>query len=635
MTLPPIDNVLGRLDGVRKDGSGWSARCPCRQDDHNPSLHIGLGNDERVLLTCHRGGGCNLEEICAALELTVAELHPEPLERESRPARKTAAKKPAPAKKPNPRTQPTPTLPDKSQQKLTLTDTWDYRDEHGTLLFQKRRFVDEAGHKTYRQRRPDPTGGWINNLGDTPQVLYRLPQIVAAVNRHDTIWVVEGERDADTLVEHHFEATTMPGGAGKWRDLHTQVLAGADIVIVADNDRPGRDHARSVATALTQAGSTVHLLIAPDPHKDVTDLLAAGLTLDDLLELAPDPEPDEPAIPTVAETDQPTLLEPAPEPASNPTVAETPETLPADPLHVPEAEWDALVDGVVAVLDDPALGEEQRLVKARRLLERASPEARVLDPTVLSWAEFVQGEDDPYDWLIPGVLERGERVIVVAEEGAGKTFLMRQVALCTAAGVHPFTKSRMDRIKTLTVDLENPERIIRRTSKEIVQSIRLFTKETPDAGLVIKPAGLNLLKAEDRVFLEKAIERAEPDLVCMGPLYKAFVDPGGRTSEAIAVEVAKYLDELRDRYRISWWLEHHAPLGDSMRSRDLRPFGSAVWSRWPEFGLALHHDPTEPHDYIYEVKHFRGARDARHWPLRMKRGGQGNLPFEVLTYLNS
>jgi replicative DNA helicase len=153
----------------------------------------------------------------------------------------------------------------------------------------------------------------------------------------------------------------------------------------------------------------------------------------------------------------------------------------------------------------------------------------------------------------------------------------------------------------------------------------------PDAHLVVKPAGLDLLTSTDRRVLEDHIEAVKPELLVMGPLYKSFVDPGGRTSEAVAVEIAKYLDYIRDTYKCALWLEHHAPLGTSMSTRDLRPFGSAVWSRWPEFGLSLTPDLTSGIAYTYDVKHFRGARDERQWPTKMKRGTL--FPFEVIDFM--
>ena len=67
---PQIASFLSKLEGVKVSGSNWYARCPCRNDDNNPSLSIGQGRDGRVLATCHRGGGCSLDEICAAMKIT-------------------------------------------------------------------------------------------------------------------------------------------------------------------------------------------------------------------------------------------------------------------------------------------------------------------------------------------------------------------------------------------------------------------------------------------------------------------------------------------------------------------------------------------------------------------------------------
>jgi replicative DNA helicase len=136
-----------------------------------------------------------------------------------------------------------------------------------------------------------------------------------------------------------------------------------------------------------------------------------------------------------------------------------------------------------------------------------------------------------------------------------------------------------------------------------------------------------LLGAADRAHLEEVIEMVEPELICMGPLYKSFIDPGGRTSESIVIELATYLDSIRETYGAGLWLEHHAPLG-SGGGRDLRPFGSAVWSRWPEFGITLEQDPTSQGEYV--VGAFRGARDERAWPLRMRRGQL--FPFDVTEF---
>ena len=152
--------------------------------------------------------------------------------------------------------------------------------------------------------------------------------------------------------------------------------------------------------------------------------------------------------------------------------------------------------------------------------------------------------------------------------------------------------------------------------------------EPINASLLMKPAGLDLLREDDRNYLFRQIEAVKPELVMFGPLYKSYVDPGGRNSESVAVEVAKFLDSLKDAYGCSLWIEHHAPLGTSMATRELRPFGSAVWSRWPEFGISLTPDALSVDGYTYELRHFRGARDERAWPQKLRRGKM--FPFELV-----
>lgn len=555
-----VDNFLTLLNGVKRNGANWSARCPCRNDDENPSLSIGQGDDGRVLVTCHRGAGCDVSEICKSVGITVNELYP--ANKEVKP-------------------------------KKQLVKVYKYIDEHGELVYEKLRFVDEQGRKSFGQRRPDPNRSreYIYNLDGVTKLLYNLPSVVKAVANGDPVWLVEGEKDADTLIARGIVATTPPNGAGKWEGRFTNVLAGAHIEIIADNDEVGITHAWDVLEKLTAAGSVCRVWKSPK-FKDISDHLGAGLEFDDL------------------------------------------DLIDTRPVQVKfeETEMGVLLDQITQILRNETLDDEQRLNRVSLAINSNTSEKPVDTGRLVVWEEFLkEAEKDTYEWVIPDMLEVGERVIVVASEGVGKTMLARQVALCSAAGIHPFTYQRMPQIRTLTIDLENPERIIRRTSRNIVNAAmsRGYAKNV-DAHLLIKPSGMDLTKAADRALIEQTIERVKPQLICLGPLYKAFEDNGTRTSEALAVEVAKYLDMIRDVYKCALWLEHHAPLGSTGHTRELRPFGSAVWSRWPEFGLALQPDPTATEGYVYEVRHFRGARDKRPWPLRMKRGKM--FPFEVIEF---
>jgi 5S rRNA maturation endonuclease (ribonuclease M5) len=246
---PVLQNVLSRLRGVRKDGKGWKALCPAH-DDRKPSLKVDEAEDGKVLLKCF--AGCGTEDIIAAIGLKMSDLYPEPKQRPVDPGRVVA--------------------------------TYDYRDASGKLLFQVCRTAD----KHFFQRRPDGKGGWITGLGDVKPVLYRLPEVLQAVQRGETVFIPEGEKDVDNLARLGLAATTNPMGAGKWRDYYSDWLKDANCVILTDNDDPGRKHAKQVTQSLYGKAASVKVLELPDlPAKgDVSDWLAAGGTKEELLKLA-------------------------------------------------------------------------------------------------------------------------------------------------------------------------------------------------------------------------------------------------------------------------------------------------------------------------------------------------------------
>ena len=552
-----ITDILSRLNGVKGGDGQWSARCPCRNDDNNPSLSVAEENG-RILMHCHRGSGCDVFKICESIGISVAEIMPDDPQ------------------------------PQKTKSGLTLVATYDYIDKDGQLLFQKLRYLDENGKKTFRQRRPKDGGGWEYELAGTPRILYNLPAVLLAKENKQPILVVEGEKDVDTLTQLGITATTMPGGAGKWLDIHTEALSGATVDVIADNDEVGRDHAAKVTQALLDAGCDVASFVCPSA-KDITDHLRAGGTVTELVPLE--------SSPVIPERDS----------------------------------RDDAIDAISDLLSSDAKSAE-KLVRIRMIANGSAADMPLDQGRLVFWPEFIREKDDNnFDWVIPGLLERSERVILVAAEGVGKTMLARQVSILSSCGLHPFSFQPIKPVRTLFVDLENPERIIKRISRKIFNEALKLSPLTdePQAHLFMKPAGLNLLNAGDRALLEKRLEETKPELLCIGPLYKSFVDPGGRTSEAVAIEIAKYFDDIRTAYKCALWIEHHAPLGSTMATRDLRPFGSAVWSRWPEFGIALH--PAIGAPYTYDVKHFRGARDERPWPSVIARGRQ--FPFETISFL--
>lgn len=597
-------NLLDRLHGVRKTSGGWQACCPCRDDDDNPSLSVGQGDDGRTLVKCHRGISCDVETICTSVGLRVSDLMPQTDSSASFSMTRFGDDRP-------------PIIPRQLKQikppsKTKFVESYDYTDEAGNLLFQKVRLVDEQGKKTFRQRKPDGAGGWVYNANDVPKVLYNLPAVLEAKERDVTIWVVEGEKDANTLIRLGEVATTMPNGAGSWLDIHTEALAGAKTVeIIADHDDVGIQHAVDVCRRLRATGCGAQVWLSPE-YKDISDHIAAGKGMDDL----------EPVEDESISVDHVYLSLDA---------ATTAADIEEHNDNVVLSAEDEALEKLRLLLERDDIDSKLKLAKSNLIIASAGSGSVLDSGRLIQWNDLLaEADKDSYEWVIPNIIERQERVIVVAAEGVGKTMLARQVAILCGAGIHPFSYQPMRPVKTLTIDLENPDTIIRRTSRKIanVAMMRSGSKRL-DSYLYTKPSGMDLLKNIDRGLLENAIEEIQPELLLIGPLYKAFIDPGSRTSEAVAVEIAKYLDQLRVVYGCALWIEHHAPLGAS-GSRDLRPFGSAVWSRWPEFGISLQPDPTVIGEYGYDVKHFRGARDERNWPTKMKRGGM--FPFEVTEW---
>lgn len=167
-----------------------------------------------------------------------------------------------------------------------LETSYDYNDEQGALVFQVLRYKKGAS-KTFKQRHPDGSGGWIWKMDGVRVVPYRLPEILAA-DPAAPVFVCEGEKDVDNLTALGLVATSNHGGAGKWKNDHARHLAGRRVVIVPDNDPPGKKHAQVVAASLQGVAIEVRVLELPElPAKgDASDWLAAGGTKEALIDLA-------------------------------------------------------------------------------------------------------------------------------------------------------------------------------------------------------------------------------------------------------------------------------------------------------------------------------------------------------------
>lgn len=243
-----LEQIIPHLKDPVPDGKGgYMSFCPAHLDGKKQgrrSLHIEEKNG-KLLVYCF--AGCSYENIMQALGFD----HP---------------------------------FGTGNRQQREPEAVYDYLNETGRLLYQVLRFPG----KQFKQRRPDGAGAWIYNLKGVERTLYRLPETLAAVKRGETIYIPEGEKDCENLVKLGLAATANSGGAGKWEPRFTDYLIGASVVILPDNDEPGRKHVDQVARSLQGKAKSIKVVELPDlPEKsDVSDWLSAGGTREKLLEIA-------------------------------------------------------------------------------------------------------------------------------------------------------------------------------------------------------------------------------------------------------------------------------------------------------------------------------------------------------------
>ncbi len=249
-----LDDFLDKLEGVRPSGSGYVAKCPAH-DDGEASLQVSEREDESIGIHCH--AGCRTDDVMEALGLHLRDLF----------ARSTNFAEPE--------------------------AIYSYTDEAGLELFQAVRLPG----KQFRQRTLGPEGEWIWKLESVRRVLYRLPEVIEAVAAGRTIYVTEGEKDAESVRALGRVATCNPMGAGKWRDEFSPFFQGATVIILADRDEPGRAHADRVKQSLQPYAKAIFVLQAKR-GKDVTDHLEMGF---DIKELVPIRQPPRRGITTASE----------------------------------------------------------------------------------------------------------------------------------------------------------------------------------------------------------------------------------------------------------------------------------------------------------------------------------------------
>jgi len=168
---------------------------------------------------------------------------------------------------------------------------YQYKNLTGKVICETCRYDNPV--KDFRQRRPHPTkkGEYLWNLKTIKIIPYNLKAVVES----DTLYIVEGEKDADRIIQIGLTATCNPMGAGVWPDNLTPYFKDKNIIILPDNDDPGKKHSELVASKLKGTAKLIQIVNLPNLKngQDISDWLSAGNTKADLLEVIKNQKPFE------------------------------------------------------------------------------------------------------------------------------------------------------------------------------------------------------------------------------------------------------------------------------------------------------------------------------------------------------
>lgn len=374
------EQIAKSLGNAKRANGQWVASCPVPSHgkgngDKNPSLSVHIDDSGKPLFHCH--SGCTQESVFQTIR--DMQLLPELEER------------------------PDPLANIKPMPKVEFQQEWQYQDEDRVTVFVKHRMrVGESG-KTYRLYKVDSDGKRYPTLGDARIVPYKLPELLDAKTAGRIIYLAEGEKAVDALMSLGVAATTSHSGAGNWPPENTEYFAGANVVILPDNDLSGWSYARKAAEAILPVAKAVKVvdLRLQEQGDDAFEFIEAGGGRAELAALVK-------AAPKITSVDDVTI------PERLQSIIESAPAVDADLANLL-----ASIDVSKEFAPDPKPQEVQPPPKPLKTIK------------IESWDEI---QDEPVEWLIEGVIPVGSFTALYGPPGSFKSFIALDIAEAIATG---------------------------------------------------------------------------------------------------------------------------------------------------------------------------------------------------------
>ena len=245
--------------------------------------------------------------------------------------------------------------------------------------------------------------------------------------------------------------------------------------------------------------------------------------------------------------------------------------------------------------------------------------------TTVNFDDVINAEDDLRPWIMPNMLRTNERMIITGPEGGGKSVLVAQMCLGASMGINTMSANldKHEPLRVLMLDVENDRLQVRNNMRKIYSTLREMNDVQPN----IEWVDSQHIDLSDPVEQQKVVRIAKekrPQLMYMGSLYR--LAPEGDKVDAAFTHVSRTVDRIRAETGASVLLEAHAGHGLSNDRNGMRPYGSSMWLRWPEFGFGMvRHNQSGN----IQLKNWRGNRsDDRQWPAALRRGSV--LPWQPI-----